>query len=414
MTRRLTSQRGSALVTAMLAIMVMMMLGLASLSFVDGQSRATGKERTQESSFNAAEAALSGESATLAQKWPGAVDKQMPVCTYSNGTLTTNPPAQADRCPNAAALTQTLASKDFSNNNLTWTVEVRDNTGGEQCTATTATNCGYYWDDVTNRGYATWDANGDLEMWVRAQSVVRGQRRTIVGRVRVTKVNVQFPKSAVTAGSFKVGSSGSKKHYITLNGSTMALRCDMNVPEPARSACLKEGRPGENIVYPGTIDSPYDDGGSVLTESQLNQLRQTADANGTYYPAGTCPPSTIAGYTGAVVFVESADCKLTGNGTINSAAKPGLIVFAAGTLKFTGTKTVYGTIYLANGQHSTADDLLDLGGNSTVIGSVMVDGAAGLAVTGSDQVVYDANAQQNFSTITGAGLIRSSFRELDV
>jgi hypothetical protein len=194
----------------------------------------------------------------------------------------------------------------------------------------------------------------------------------------------------------------------------MALRCDMNVPEPARSACLKEGRPGENIVYPGTIDSPYDDGGSVLTESQLNQLRQTADANGTYYPAGTCPPSTIAGYTGAVVFVESADCKLTGNGTINSAAKPGLIVFAAGTLKFTGTKTVYGTIYLANGQHSTADDLLDLGGNSTVIGSVMVDGAAGLAVTGSDQVVYDANAQQNFSTITGAGLIRSSFRELDV
>jgi Tfp pilus assembly protein PilX len=412
MTSRLTSQRGSALVTAMLAIMVMMMLGLASLTFVDGQSRATGKERTQESSFNAAEAALSAESATLAQQWPGAADKQMPVCTYSNGTLTTNPPGQADRCPNAAALAQTLSSKDFANNNLTWTVEVRDNKGTEQCTAITETKCGYYWDDVANRGadFPMWDANEDLEMWVRARSVVRGQRRTVVGRVRVTKVTVQFPKAAVTAGSFTVNSSGSKKHYITLNGSTMSLRCDLEAEGPD---CLDEARPGENIVYPGTIDSPYDDGGSVLTDSQLKQLRQTAQANSTYFPAGTCPPSTLAGYSGAIVFVENANCQLTGNGDINSATKPGLIVFAAGTLKFTGTKTIYGTIYMANGQHSTEDNLLDLGGNSTVIGSVMVDGAAGLTVTGSDQVIYDPNAQQNFSTITGAGLIRSSFRELD-
>jgi Tfp pilus assembly protein PilX len=408
MTRLMQSERGSALVTAMLAIMIMMMLGLASMSFVDGQSKATGKERIQESSFNAAEAALSAESATLSQKWPGGESNQMPSCTYSNGTVTTTPSGQTNLCPNAAALSQTLASKDFANNNLTWTVEVHDNLGSEQCVASTKTNCSYYWDDTARNSLPSYDRNEDLEMWVRAQSIVRGQRRTVVGRVRVTKVNVQFPKNAVTAGAFNVAGGG-PKGFVGLNGSTMGLRCN-----PAQSAyCPKLAKPS-NIVYPGTVQSNYDDGGKVLTPSQLDQLRQTAIANDTYYAAGLCPASNTAAYSGAVVFVENANCQLTGNGTINSATKPGLIVFAAGTLKFTGTKTIYGTIYMANGQGSVAMDVLDLGGNSTVIGSVMIDGAAGLSVTGSTNIQYDPNAQQNFSTITGAGLIRSSFRELDV
>ena len=404
---RLQSERGSALVTAMMAMMIMMMLGLASMSFVDGQSKATGKERIQESSFNAAEAALSAESATLSQKWPGGENNQMPVCTYSNGTVTTIPSGATNLCPNAAALSQTLASKDFANNNLSWTVEVRDNFGTEQCVASTKTNCSYYWDDTARNNLPTYDLNEDLEMWVRAQSIVRGQRRTVVGRVRVNKVNVQFPKNAVTAGAFNVAGGG-PKGFVGLNGSTMGLRCN-----PASSSyCPKLAKPS-NIVYPGSVQPNYDDGGKVLTPSQLEQLRQTAIANDTHFDPGECP-SSAAEYSGAVVFVDDANCQLTGNGTINSQASPGLIIFARGTLKFTGTKVIYGTIYMANGQGSTAMDVLDLGGNSTVIGSVMIDGAAGLSVTGSTNIQYDPNAQQNFSTITGAGLIRSSFRELDV
>ena len=69
---------------------------------------------------------------------------------------------------------------------------------------------------------------------------------------------------------------------------------------------------------------------------------------------------------------------------------------------------------MANAQNSTASDVLDLGGNSTIIGSVFIDGNAGLSVTGSTKVVYDANSQVNVATIVGANLVRSSFRELDV
>ena len=408
MTTRLRSERGWAMVTAMLTLMIMMMIGLAALSFTDGQSRATGTERVQESSFNASEAALSAQSFVLASKWPGSADNPLPACTYANGVVTANGGVGgAAACPNAAALNGTLTSGDYANGNLTWTVEVHDNAGTEQCIATPSATCGYFWDEATSRSQPSYDANGDLEMWVRAQAVVRGQRRTVVGRVRVTKTNVQFPKNAVTAGSFTV-SGGGPKGFVTLNGATMGLRCD----RATNSTCLKL-HSESNIVYPGTVESPYDDGGKVLRAAELDQLRQTAKANNTYYPAGQCPSSTAA-YSGTVVFVENANCQLTGNGTINTLQKPGLIVFAAGTLKFTGTKTIYGTIYMANGQNSTAANLLDLGGNSTVVGSVMVDGNAGLSVTGSTKIVYDENAQQNFASITGAGLVRSSFRELDV
>ena len=171
-----------------------------------------------------------------------------------------------------------------------------------------------------------------------------------------------------------------------------------------------------NIVYPGTIDGypGFDDGGHTLTTAQIGQLRETARANGTYYPSGTCPPSTTAGYSGAVVFVENGNCSLTGNGTINSQAAPGMILVNQGTLKFTGTKTIYGTVYMANAQGSTAADVLDLGGNSTVIGSVFIDGNAGLSVTGNTKISYDPNSSANIATIVGAGLVRSSFRELDV
>jgi Tfp pilus assembly protein PilX len=409
MTNRLRSERGWAMVTAMLTLMIMMMIGLAALSFTDGQSRATGTERIQESSFNASEAALSAQSFVLASRWPGSADNPLPVCTFSNGVVTaTGGVGGTAACPNAAALSGTLNSKDFADGNLTWTVEVRDNAGTEQCIATPNANCGYYWDDATSRTQPSYDANGDLEMWVRAQAVVRSQRRTVVGRVRVTKTNVQFPKNAVTAGSFTVAGGG-PKGFVTLNGSTMGLRCD----RATNANCMKL-HAESNIVYPGTIESPYDDGGKVLRPTELDQLRQTAKANNTYYPTGTCPASNTTAYSGTVVFVENANCSLQGNGTINSPQKPGLIVFASGTLRFTGTKKIYGTIYMANGQNSTAGNVLDLGGNSTVIGSVMIDGNAGLSVTGSTKITYDENAQQTFSSITGAGLVRSSFRELDV
>ena len=406
---RLRSERGSALIAGMMAIMLMMMLGIAAMSFVDGQSSNTRQSRVQESAFHTSEAALSAEAFTLARDWPAASTGQMPVCTYTNGTITSTT-GNVSRCPDATTMNQTLTGPDVAGaGNVSWSVEVRDNGGTDVCPATGEPKCSFFWDETVSRSDVSWDRNADNEMWVRAQAIVRGQRRTVVGRVRITKNTIQLPKAAVTAGKFNVAGGG-PKGFVTLNGSMMALRCDISL-----DACLHLQKPS-NIVYPGTVDGypSFDDGGRTLTTQQIAQLRETARANGTWYAAGSCPPSTPAGYSGSVVFIENANCSLTGNGTINSQAAPGMILVNRGTLKFTGTKTIYGTIYMANAQNSTANDVLDLGGNSTIVGSVFIDGSAGLSVTGSTKVVYDANSQANIATIVGAGLVRSSFRELDV
>ena len=58
---RLSSERGSALVTALLVTMLFMMLGLATVSLVDTQQRESGRERVRESSFSLAEGALNSQ-----------------------------------------------------------------------------------------------------------------------------------------------------------------------------------------------------------------------------------------------------------------------------------------------------------------------------------------------------------------
>ena len=55
MKRRLASERGSAVVTALLVTMLFMTLGIAALGFVDTQQRESGRERVRDSSFVLAE-----------------------------------------------------------------------------------------------------------------------------------------------------------------------------------------------------------------------------------------------------------------------------------------------------------------------------------------------------------------------
>jgi Tfp pilus assembly protein PilX len=399
-----TRERGSALVVAMVVLLAMMMIGLASLSIVDGQSAASGKEHVRESSFNAAESVLNAEMFTASANWPGAAAGALPDCAWNGSALAVTPVAASTTlCPDPTTVTNTLTGQDFTQG-LTWSAIVRDNGGTDQCTGTAATNCSRFWNEATSLAQPHWDANADGEVWVRSQANVRGSRRTVVGRIRITQNSIQFPKNALTAGSFQV-TTGGPKPFLTLNGSTLGLRCDT-----ALLTCLKTTKAGQ-IVFPGQVVGNYQDGGRSLTQAQIDQLRATAQANGTYYGTGSCP-SGSSGYTGSIVFVENASCQLAGAGSVNSAANPGMVLFAKGSLRFTGAVKYYGMIYMANGQGSTASDIFDAGGASTVTGAVFIDGGGGFSVGGNTRIVFDPNAVRDRTTNAGTGLVRNSFREI--
>ena len=54
----------------------------------------------------------------------------------------------------------------------------------------------------------TYDFNRDNEIWVQAQSTVRGKKRNVVARMRLEQVSEILPRAGVTAGALSVTNSG--------------------------------------------------------------------------------------------------------------------------------------------------------------------------------------------------------------
>jgi Tfp pilus assembly protein PilX len=110
MSRRLAdTERGSAIIMAIVLMTMMVGVGLAAYSFVDTQQVETQRERQRESSFNLAEAALNSQSFTLSRKWAGsptAYSTTTPTCTQGTGV--------ADQCPDPSQLSTAYNSPDFA------------------------------------------------------------------------------------------------------------------------------------------------------------------------------------------------------------------------------------------------------------------------------------------------------------
>jgi hypothetical protein len=387
--RRLANERGSALVVAVIAAGLMLALGLSAYAYVDGQSRQAAQERHREAAFNQGDAVLSAQGFVLSRYWPAAATGAYPDCAWNGTALTASGAAtSAQRCPSPAAVTQTYAGADYAMGTR-WSTIVRDN-GGSSAT---------FYDDAVTTAQPSWDANGDGEVWVRASSSLRAARRTVVARLRVDRRQVVLPKNVLTAGTVAI--SGGPKPYIVQNGSTLALRC----PSASSSGCYASSKPNQ-VKGPGQITFNYPSSHSI-PPSDLDRLRQTAIANGTYYANG-CPPSPV----GALVFVESGTCAYAGNGTWNSAAAPGMFVVVSGTMTWTGNAYFYGTVYMYNAQNATCP-VFEAGGTATVYGAVFIDGPGCFNLRGNTQIVYEANAVRAVSYYASVSQVRNSFRELN-
>lgn len=387
---RLREQRGSALVIAVVVTGLMLSLGLAAYAYVDTQAREAAQERIRESAFNHDDGVLTAQAFVLSRYWPAAATNAFPDCVWNGSTLSaTGASTNATRCPDPAAVAKTYTSPDYAAG-VTWATTVRDNGG---------TSLDFY-DQALTPSQPAWDANGDGEVWVRAQTALRGTRRTVVQRIQVDKLPVTMPKNVLTAGSFQV-TTGGPKPFVQLNGATMSLRC----ASAATAGCYTTTKPGQ-VKGPGTTTFG-NQSTHQLSPSDLDKLRQTAIANGTYYASG-CPASPV----GAVVFVEVGNCSYAANGNWNSPAAPGMFILVNGSMTWRGNPTYYGTIYLYNAQNGTCPPVFDAGGSSTIVGAVFLDGQACFQVGGNTRIVYDANAVRAVAYYASISPVRNSFREL--
>jgi Tfp pilus assembly protein PilX len=387
--RRIQSEEGFAVATAMVLLMVILMLGLVVLQQADFQTRSSAHERAGEAAFNLAESAMEAEAFQIQQAWPGTLAQAYPTCTSGS--------AATAGCPGATvtnSFNTQYAGSGFTN--ATWKVQVVDDTG--------TGGASYYSDGLANVG---WDSNADNRLWVRAEATIYGQRRIVVTQMVRQLHTIVLPANVITAGATTTENNGNKVIIETKdnNGLTgeVKVRCaDIAIPTSG-DPCLGWVNAKGQVDPLGSYQASYVDpngGYSTLSPLALAQLRNTAIAAGAgHYFNGTCPTS----FTG-LVFVENVTGTCTANtGTWNSDSAPGALIFASGSLEFNGSLTYTGVIYMANAQGTVpltgpcttlqANTVLTVHGGASVYGGVFVD-KCGIVDAGEakNDINYDQKA----------------------
>jgi len=436
----LSNERGFAVVTAVVLMALMLSLGLVALSMTETGSKGSREQRVRESALQLDEGVLYAQSLVLTTKWANAANPYPAECT-SGG-------AASDQCPSAATLAGS-ANANFANvdqlNSSEWKTKVRDNGGAlnvaydplQANLAQTTAGKG------TCPGPCTYDFNGDNEVWVQAQSTVRGKPRNVVARLRLEQVQENIPQTGVTAGAISVTNSGSHggTPIIDATGSTVLVRC----PSAATTTCVN-AKAGQVVPAAQSADVP-----NLMTAAQLQRFKSRAITDGRYYPGCPTPDPATGKYNlgGKVVWVEGCVSppnltnKLStvacdppdgmGNACTNVDDEPGLVIWHCGRADMAGGYTHRGILYVVNDSDGTCPaglgargdgqcvgssvddtrDVLTTNGGFAVWGALAVDGNGCMKIGSNGlQVRFDANvfdASQSYGTV---GLVQNTWREL--
>jgi hypothetical protein len=417
MTSRLRDESGIALISAILLLSAAMALGLGAVAWSDGQQTQVRQERTRESSFNLAEAALNAEIFQLSQNWFATSTGTQASCT-SASTGTTF-------CPSPAEVNNGYTAGD-TNNDFTggttapcpgspplWTVTVRDDAPAGR---------DYYSQSVVDP-QVPYDGDGNGTVWVRATSMARCHPQTLVTKVSRQLISLDMPHSVMTANWFRTTNSG-RKVIIDTKGTKSTQPADLTVrcnPAPTgitftAGPCLGYDK-SKNQVSPDTASTNTGLSAQTLTDAQLDTMRQLAKSQGTYYPnaSATCPSGSqltspvVQGLGTIPIFVEGP-CNV--NGSANSAASPGILVVMNGTYSIGGTGVFYGLLYCADKQASSGA-VVSLSGNASITGAVMIDGQGGFdAGSSKTNLVFDPTALSMTRGFAGAAIAKGTWRLL--
>jgi hypothetical protein len=435
MTKRLHDDGGWMLVTATVLMTMMLSVAVVALGLVDADNQRTRNDREAESALNLDEGVLYSQSLVLAQAWPREDEPAPESCTS----------AVADaQCPTAANLAGSGGSANFANVDQQagsqWTTRVRDN-GGLLATSFDPKHADTPQPGCFLAAPCTYDANGDDELWVQAQSIVRGQPRNVVARLRREELVENTPRTAVVAGALSVTNKGNHggTPIIDATGSEVIVRCS-----------------GANCINAeaGQVVPPAHSGAapSMMTPDQLQRFKSRAISDGRYY--GGCPTSAGGDYdlSGQVVWVEgctsppnlsnkvlTAPCDPPHDNLadkcVNTEDEPGLLIWHCGRADFSGGWTFRGVIYIVNNSDGTCtppltqkgtdpptcskqpsvrdEDVVNTNGGFGVWGAIAVDGPGCLKVGSNGlQVKFDPrvfDAVQSYGTV---GLVQNTWREL--
>jgi hypothetical protein len=187
---RLAGQNGSAMITALMVMLVMLPLGLALLAIVDTQAKDSGNERTRDRAFNLADSALSSAAFSLGKyAWPTTA-AIAPSNTASSGATrggaTNAGSATAKLQPNLNA-----SYDDSAYSGATWQINVCDNDPADAANPV--------WKDALLSRW-NYDQNADGKVWIRSEAHVGGRKRVLAGLVKVTETPALSSKYGIVAG----------------------------------------------------------------------------------------------------------------------------------------------------------------------------------------------------------------------
>jgi hypothetical protein len=440
--RALRSERGNALITAVLVVATMAGLGTAMVSVIDAQTTQTRVERSSDTAFNLAEASLNAEAFLLGRNWPQST-ANMPApggaaspCSGQTITGTLDDPAASVTLRDQVQrlLAQTYTGSTTTAGAQWWLTACQD--GGVDSWNSSLLN-GLAYDPTI----ASSPAAQPRRMWVRAEAKIDGRRRAVAALVQAGQQPV-FPSLALVTGNIgddlgnvlNVLVSGpllSPLTSILLNSDPMVvgnvgLRCSL-LDAADLLTCLSGLLKATSALGPiGALlqANNYADynSDSTISADQLTLLRQQAQATGTYYPTpsngvgavangASCFPAGSAPTAGKIIFIDKI-----GDGTgscVNNPAGAGasakaLIVGSGGVrvcanaaCSASGTPGTYtGVIYALHRTDPALEDVrIEYG--SKVIGGVYIDDNAALALAsrhGSFRVIPPAvsiSAMQN-------------------
>jgi Tfp pilus assembly protein PilX len=399
--RLLQQESGSALVAAIMILAIISMLGVVVAQAAIVQSHQTGNERTGEMAFNLAESALDAEASLLQKSWPSSSATAYPVCTQASTASSTCPQGSISNGYSTAYAGSGFASP-------TWSVQViDDNVPG-------VADQSYYSDAIlSNPNLLHYDSGNppDNQLWIRADATIRGQHRIVVASIgRQTDV-ITLPQSVVTSGGISTSNNGNKVIIEAKDSSGSGLtgsvnvRCDGTPGFSNSNNCVgwdpKQGQLDPASAYQTDYQDPSNNL-QALSNGVLEQLRESAQAANTYYPAGTCP---AYGATG-LLFVENANCSYQGTGGVpwGSDTSPAALIIASGTLTFGANVNFYGVVYLADGQETSVpsngvctsaqqNNVFTVQGGGAIHGGLFVDKCG--TVDAGDKafdIVYDVKA----------------------